>query len=309
VALEEGGVSVTTTRAMLATVLLLSLAFPWLPFGERTAFIQQTSLFVLSSAILALSWDFLARTGQLSLAHAAFFGLGAYTFALLSNAGVPQVLAFVAAGVISSATSLLLGAVTLRLHGMYFAIATLAFAEVLKTLVNQLPFTGGAQGLLVPALFGGGFTTLYFVGLGMLLALVVVSERSKRSKLGVASTAIRQGELVARVLGVDATRTKLTAFVISSFFVGLCGAFVAGKTFYLTPPEAFSASVSVTALVIPIFGGLYSTVGPILAAVVLRVLEELLKLGLPQGYLIGYGVVLVLSILYLPRGLVSLWRK
>jgi branched-chain amino acid transport system permease protein len=293
-------------KLLKALPLIFALAFPFLPLGDRTAFIQQISLFVLSSAILALSWDFLARTGQLSLAHAAFFGLGAYTFALLANAGVPQVLAFLAAGIFSSLASLLLGAVTLRLHGMYFAIATLAFAEVLKTIINQLPFTGSSQGLLVPALFGGGFLTLYFVGLGVLLLLVVISEWSKRAKLGYAFTAIRQGELVARVLGVDATRVKLTAFVISSFFVGLVGAYAAGKTFYITPPEAFSTAVSVTALVMPIFGGLYSTGGPIIAAVVLRLLEEGLRLLTPQGYLIGYGVVLVLSILFLPKGLVSL---
>ncbi len=290
-------------------VLLLAFIFPFLPLGDRTAFIQQISLFVLSSAILALSWDFLARTGQLSLAHAAFFGLGAYTFALLANAGVPQVVAFLAAGVFSSLASLLLGVVTLRLQGMYFAIATLSFAEVLKTIINQLPFTGGSQGLLVPALFGGAFNTLYFLGLGMLLALVIISEVSKRSKLGFAATAIRQGELVATVLGVNATKIKLQLFVISSFFVGLVGAFTAGKTFYITPPEAFSTSVSVIALVMPIFGGLYSTIGPILAAVVLRILEELLRLVLPQGYLIGYGIILVLSILFLPKGLLSLWKK
>jgi branched-chain amino acid transport system permease protein len=282
-------------------VLLFAFAFPFIPFGDRTAFIQQISLFVLSGAVLALSWDFLARTGQLSLAHAAFFGLGAYTFALLANSGVPQALAFLAAGAFSS--------LALRLHGMYFAIATLSFAEVLKTIVNQLPFTGGSQGLLVPALFGGAFVTLYFLGLIMLLALVVISEVSKRSKLGFAATAIRQGELVARVLGVNSSKIKLQSFVISSFFVGLVGAYAAGKTFYITPPEVFSASVSVTALVMPIFGGLYSTAGPILAAVVLRILEELLRLVLPQGYLIGYGVILVLSILFLPKGLLSLWKK
>lgn len=219
--------------------LAFALAFPFLPLGDRTAFIQQISLFVLSSAILALSWDFLARTGQLSLAHAAFFGLGAYTFALLANAGVPQILAFLAAGVFSSLMSLLLGLVTLRLHGMYFAIATLAFAEVLKTIINQLPFTGSSQGLLVPALFGGGFLALYFVGLVVLLLLVAISEWSKRAKLGYAFSAIRQGELVARVLGVDATRVKLLAFAISSFFVGLVGAYAAGKLFTSLRPKPF----------------------------------------------------------------------
>ena len=208
-------------------LLLLALAFPFIPFGDRTQFVQQIAVFVLSSATLALSWDVLARTGQLSLAHAAFYGLGAYSYALLATAGVPQLLAFLAAGVIAALASVLLGAVTMRLQGMYFAIATLAFAEVIKTIVNQLSFTGGPQGYLVPALLGGDFLSVYYLGLGVLVVLILISSFILRSKLGFAFTAIRQGELVARVLGVDVTRYKLLAFVISSFFVGLTGAFVA----------------------------------------------------------------------------------
>jgi branched-chain amino acid transport system permease protein len=290
-------------------LLLLALAFPFISFGDRTQFVQQIAVFVLSSATLALSWDVLARTGQLSLAHAAFYGLGAYSYALLATAGMPQMLAFLAAGVIAALASVLLGAVTMRLQGMYFAIATLAFAEVIKTIVNQLSFTGGPQGYLVPALLGGDFLGLYYLGLGVLVVLILISSLILRSKLGFAFTAIRQGELVARVLGVDVTRYKLLAFVISSFFVGLTGAFVAGKTFYITPPSAFDTGVSVVALVMPIFGGLYSSAGPVLAAVILRVLEEVLKLVAPSAYLIAYGAILVLSILYLPRGILGLLAR
>ena len=297
------------SRAWVWVVLVLALAFPVISFGDRTQFVQQIAVFVLSSATLALSWDVLARTGQLSLAHAAFYGLGAYSFALLATAGVPQMLAFLLAGVIASLASLLLGAVTMRLQGMYFAIATLAFAEVVKTIVNQLNFTGGPQGHLVPALLDGNFVPVYYLGLGVLVLLILISSFILRSKLGFAFTAIRQGELVARVLGVDVTRYKLLAFVISSFFVGLTGAFVAGKTFYITPPSAFDTGVSVVALVMPIFGGLYSSAGPVLAAVILRVLEEVLKLVAPSAYLIAYGAILVLSILYLPRGILGLLAR
>lgn len=300
------------TRAFSWVVLVLALVFPFLPLGDRTAFVQQIVLFVVTAAILALSWDLLARTGQLSLAHAAFFGVGAYSYAITASLGAPHVLAFVLAGAVAGLVSLVLGVVTLRLHGMYFAIATLAFAEVVKTLVNQWAFTGGPQGLLVPPLLGGGFRELYFVGLGVLLVLIAVSVWTQRSRWGFAFTAIRQGELVARVLGVNATRYKLIAFVVSSVFAGLAGVIVSSRVGYLTPPDAFSVGVSVEALVVPIFGGLYTTAGPVLGAFILHVLAEVLKEvlksvgGQGQGYLIVYGVVLILSILYLPRGLMGL---
>ncbi|HWG84978.1 MAG TPA: branched-chain amino acid ABC transporter permease, partial [Deinococcales bacterium] len=195
--------------------------------------------------------------------------------------------------------------------GMYFAIATLAFAEVVRTIVNQLPveFAGGPQGILVPALLGGNPRDVFWVGLVILLIAIAASLMVERSRLGYAFTAIRQGELIARVLGVPSTRYKLVAFAISSFIAGLVGGFVAGRTFYLTPPTSFDLSVSVSSLVIPIFGGLYTTAGPVLAAFVLRALEEVLHANVGPGYLVGYGVILVLSILFLPRGIMGLLRR
>lgn len=303
------------TRAWPWLVLALAVIFPFVPLGARTEFVQQIAVFVIAAAVLALSWDVLARTGQLSLAHAAFYGIGAYTYALSAAAGVPVVLALVLAGAMAGLLSLVLGVVTLRLQGMYFAIATLAFSEVIKTLVNQMAFTGGPQGALVPPFLDGSTRTLYFAGLVVLVALVLVSVLTARSRLGYAFTAIRQGELVARVLGVDATRYKLLAFLISSIFAGLAGALVSSRNGYITPPDAFAVSTSVEALVVPIFGGLYTTAGPVLGALILHVLAEVLKEvlksvgGQGQGYLIVYGVVLILSILYLPRGLMGLFRQ
>jgi branched-chain amino acid transport system permease protein len=304
----------------LAVLLAVAVLFPFIPLGVQTDLIRSIVVFALSTAALALSWDILARTGQLSLAHAAFFGLGAYTFALVAprlQAAIPgstlvaHVLALLAGGLVAAVVSVVLGLVTLRLSGMYFAIATLAFAEVVRTIVNQLPveFAGGPQGILVPALLGGNNRDVYWAGLAILLLTIGVSLWVERSRLGYAFTAIRQGELVARVLGVKSTKFKLFAFIISSFLAGLVGGFVAGKTFYLTPPDAFNLSVSVSALVVPIFGGLYTTAGPVLAAFILRFIEEGLRLLVGQGYLVGYGVILVLSILFLPRGIVGLYRQ
>ncbi|HEX2862962.1 MAG TPA: branched-chain amino acid ABC transporter permease [Deinococcales bacterium] len=294
-----------------AALGLLAVAFPFLDFGANTQQLRSMAEFAVITATLALSWDILARTGQLSLAHAAFYGLGAYTYGIMANAGIPQVLALLTGGVVAVLASLLLGAVTLRLSGMYFAIATLAFAQVVQTIVNQLPlgFAGGAMGMTVPGLFGGGVREIYLAGLVILALCVLTSTLIERGRLGIAFRATREGELVARVLGVRTTSVKLTAFAISSFFAGLAGAVFAGATFYINPLDAFSTSVSVTALVIPIFGGLYTTAGPVLAAFLLRALEDTLRLYVGQGYLVGYGLILVVSILFLPRGLAGLFRR
>lgn len=295
----------------LALVLLLGALFPFLPLGDRAEYLLQIAFFTVVAGILALSWDILARSGQVSLAHAAFYGLGAYGFAILQKAGLAWWLAMPLAAVIAALVSLLLGAVTLRLNGIYFAIATLAFTEVTRTIVQNLPegFAGGATGLLVPALLGGQARAQYFLALAVLLLAVIVSVLVRLSRLHYAFAAIRQGEEVARVLGVPVVRMKLVAFALSSFLAALAGVLYAGKTFFINPLDTFSVANSIAPLTTSIFGGLGTTLGPVLGAAVLRVAEELLHSHLQQGYLVVYGLVLILSILWLPRGLMGLLRR
>nr|WP_027482589.1 branched-chain amino acid ABC transporter permease [Deinococcus pimensis] len=295
----------------LGVTLALAAVFPFLPLGDRAEFLLQIAFFTVVAGVLALSWDILARSGQLSLAHAAFYGLGAYSFAILSARGLPWWAAMLAAGVVASLFSVVLGAVTLRLSGMYFAIATLAFTEVVRTVVQNLPerFAGGANGLLVPALLGGQTRAQYFLALGVLLLTVLVSLAVRLSRLGYAFAAVRQGEEVARVLGVNVVRFKLLAFAVSSFLAALAGVLFAGKTFFISPGDTFSVATSIAPLTTSIFGGLYTTLGPILGALVLRVSEEVLHAYVKQGYLIVYGLVLIVSILFLPRGLMGLLRR
>ncbi|WP_216318435.1 branched-chain amino acid ABC transporter permease [Deinococcus aestuarii] len=294
----------------LALFFLLALAFPFLPLGARAEYLLQIAFFTVVAGVLALSWDILARSGQVSLAHAAFYGLGAYGFALLSKA-VPWFLAMPLAALIAGLVSLILGAVTMRLSGMYFAIATLAFTEVVRTVIQNLPesVAGGANGLLVPALLGGNARAQYFLALAVLLLTALVSLAVRFTRLHHAFAAIRQGEETARVLGVSIVRYKLLAFFISSFLAALGGVLFAGKTFFINPLETFSLANSIAPLTTSIFGGLYTTLGPILGATVLRVAEEILHNYIKNGYLVVYGLVLMLSILWLPRGLMGLFRK
>jgi len=293
-------------------------------FGQASVSYLSLAIRAVGLAVLALSWDIVARTGQLSLAHAAFYGAGAYSAAvLLKLTGAPIWLSMPVAGVVAALLALVLGAATLRLYGIYFAIATLAFTEVLRTVVQKLPahIAGGAPGINVPPLFRPTFVAgqmerwevaflrnqgYFWVYLGLLVLAVAISIALQRSRLRSAFTAIRTNEEVAGVMGVNPARTKLVAFAVSSFVAGLLGAVEAHRLGSVSPDGSFAVHTTVLALVTPIFGGLYTTVGPILGAGVLAALEETLKRTFSEGYLIGYGIVLVASILFMPRGLVGL---
>ncbi len=280
----------------------------------------------ITLAVLALSWDILGRTGQLSLAHAAFYGAGAYTTAILVKlTELPLWVGLPLGGLVAALIALALGAVTLRLRGIYFAIATLAFTEVLRAVVQQLPtrIAGGAAGINVEALFRPTFVpgemerweiafnrneSYFFVYAGLLVLTILVSLLIQSSRLKPAFTAIRTNEEVAAVMGVRPARYKLLAFALSSLLVGLLGAVEAHRIGSVSPDQTFAIGTTVLALVTPIFGGLYTTLGPVLGAGVLAGLEETLKRTFEDGYLIGYGIVLVLSILFMPRGIVGLFH-
>ncbi len=297
----------TLGRALVGAAIAAAVLLP-LAFQGTQPYYLQLAINVLISATLALSWDLLARTGQLSLAHAAFYGLGAYTSVLLTTrAGVPVLLGMAAGALVASAAAVLLGFLTLRLRGIYFAIATLAFSETLRVITNQLPFTGRATGLIAPALLGGQRAAQYLVILVILVVLVIVSGWINRSRWHFAFTAIRTNEEVAAVIGVDVVRFKVLAFAISACFAGVVGAYYAHVFLFISPLEVYSLAVSVGALVAPIFGGLYTTAGPLIGAVVLRAGEELLRSTVGGGYPIIYGFLLAVVILYMPRGLAGLW--
>lgn len=293
--------------AGIAATLLL----PFTPLGSYHQYVVQTATFVIIDAAVALAWDIQARAGQLSLAPAAFFGLGAYTYTIAALRGLPLWAAFALGPLVAAGVSLLLGVVTLRLHGLYFAIATLAFTEVVKVVFKALPLqlAGGPVGLTAPPLLGGDLTRLYYLGLAVLALAVGASIVVRRTRLHYAFAAIRQGELTARVLGVPVVQHKLLAFVFSASLTGLVGAYATSRLFFVIPDDTFSIAISIAAIANSIFGGVYSTAGPVLGAVILRSLEEVLRLVLREGYLVVYGVILFVVILYFPAGLVSLFSQ
>jgi branched-chain amino acid transport system permease protein len=274
-------------------------------------------ILVMIYVVIATSWNILVWTHQISLGHVAFFGIGAYTGALMFNAWrLPPYFDMLLGGVFASLSAVVLGIICLRMAPWALAIATLAFAEAMKILVIMLPgLTEGAEGVAIPPLFGGGEaarTQAYYLIFGIAFLCVLMSYFLKRSKLYYAFTAIHDDEEAASMLGINPTKYKVVAFTLSAFFVGIVGSFYAHYIAYIDPHAAFNIHTSVEAQIMPLMGGLYTVAGPVVGAFILTLLGEYLRITIKEGYLIVYGLILVFVIFYLPQGLVGLagkWMK
>jgi branched-chain amino acid transport system permease protein len=260
--------------------------------------------------ILASSWDILARTGQVSVGQAGLFGIGAYTAALLYKwVQLAPVLGMLSGAMVAGSVAVLLGYLTLRLRGIYFSITTIAFAEALSVIWLMTPgVTGGAMGLSTPPLFGGNREQAYYLILALLALTLFVVWLIQATRLNFAFTAIRENEEVANVLGINPTRYKVLAFMISAFFTGFAGGFYSHYNTYIIPYEVFGLGISIACLVMPIFGGLYTIAGPIIGTIVIKAIEEYLRVTISYGHQIAYGLILVLVVLFMPEGLMGLWR-
>lgn len=279
-------------------------------------------MMALYAGLLAQAWNILGGYGgQLSFGHALFFGVGAYTQALgqLSLALNPWLVLplAVAAGAL---TGLGVGGLTFRygLKGSYFALVTLAFAEVFRILAGSVSFTGGGMGLMVPLHEGLGnmqfgsrrgyvYLLLGFVGLALL-----VTAWLRHSRFGAYLQAVRDNEDAARAIGVNPLRVKLGGIALSAAFMSVAGAFYVQVFQYIDPGIVFGPAISVEALVGAIVGGLGTLWGPLLGALVLHVLAELTRnlFGeLPGISMVIYGVVLVVIVMFLPRGISGVGRS
>ena len=296
-------------KKVLFLVLLLLFAL-WFPRLVDAYFLHLAVTFFLAM-ILASSWDILARTGQVSVGQAGLFGIGAYAAALLFKwVHLSPVLGMLAGGGVSVVVAALLGYLTLRLRGIYFSITTIAFAEALSVIWLMTPaVTGGAMGLSTPPLFGGDRQQAYYLILGILIFCVGVVWMIEATRLNFAFTAIRENEEVANVMGINPTRYKVLAFMISAFFTGFAGGFYSHYNTYIIPYEVFGLGISIACLVMPIFGGLYTITGPILGTIIVKVIEEYLRVTVSYGHQIAYGLILVLVVLFMPEGVVGLGKR
>jgi branched-chain amino acid transport system permease protein len=306
-------------RATAVALALLALGAPALIRSDFwLGFLVTTLLY----AYLGAAWNILGGYGgQFSFGHALFFGTGAYASSILAARwGINPWLGLVAAAAAGGLVAAFVGALSFRfgLRGSYFALVTLAFAELFRILANSLDVTGAGVGLYLPLRPGlanfqfASKTGYYYVALALAAAAILVAWRLENSRLGARLVAIRENEDAARALGVDAFATKLAAIVLSGALTAAGGTFYAQYYLYIDPGIAYGSSISVEILLVPIVGGLGTIAGPLFGAAALQLLAELARRATgdaPGLNLVLYGVLLILMVRFLPDGLVGLLRR
>ncbi|MFM1651971.1 branched-chain amino acid ABC transporter permease [Brevibacillus sp. B_LB10_24] len=287
----------------------------------------QVLTFIVLNCILAISIFITLATGQLSLGHAGFMSIGAYTASILTKSGdVPLLLALVLGALVAGLVALLIGAPTLKLHGLYLAIATLGFGEVVRVIFLNLEITNGALGLTGLTSVGSylydlekavglkaqavglsvsqmkAMSTLVFV-LVIFLIILFLALRLNHSRLGRAFEAIRADETAARAMGLQVNYYKMLAFVIGAVLAGFCGGLFAHITTAITPGD-FNYHRVVEILSFAVIGGSEIIWGPLFGAVILTALPEVLR-GLADYKMMLYGVIMVLVMAFRPHGLIA----
>jgi branched-chain amino acid transport system permease protein len=254
-----------------------------------------------------VSWTmFSGPTGYISLASAAFFGVGIYTSAILGKA-LPLPLVIGIGALASFCLAFLVGAVTLRLKGVYFAIFTFGLSELIRHLLLfweiHVTHTRGRFVVLVDS------GTIYYVMLGISVAVLLTVFFINRSRYGLALLSIGEEEEASAHTGVNVVMVKVITFGISALFMGAAGAIMATKWTYIDPYIAFNPIISFLPVLMAIFGGVGHLYGPVIGAAIFTYLEEFLITRFPYYYMLIFGIIMVAAILYLPEGIVGLIKK
>jgi branched-chain amino acid transport system permease protein len=294
---------------LVAVTLLLAT----LPLAGNNYLLRLAST-VCMYAVMAQSWNFIGGfAGYPSFATAAFFGLGAYTSAILQNHGLPMIVAWSIAGLTALVFAAFIGGAILHLRGHYFAIASLVIAEMLREIVNTTPnLTGGGMGLNLPIMrISVAAQAQFFFHAMLALAFLCTATAIlvQHSKLGFGLRCIQQNEDAANILGVNTYGYKTAAFSLSAVFVGMAGAIYASWTHYIEPPDVFDILLAVKPLVMVLLGGIGTIFGPVLGALILLAFEELVWRNFLTIHAAALGLIIVLLVLFLPNGILSLVRE
>jgi branched-chain amino acid transport system permease protein len=306
----------------LLFIAVFSIAMGLIPQFTSSGVVLNFVMMALYATLMAQAWNILGGFGgQFSFGHALFFGTGAYVQAMAQMQwGFNPWAAFALAIVAGACVALFVGTLSFRygLKGSYFALVTLAFAEVFRILATAVTFTGGGVGLMVP--LNPSFSNMQFASregyLYLMLALVsvalLVTLWLKHSRFGAYLQAVRDNEDAARAIGVNPFRIKLIAIALSAAFMASAGAFYVQVFQYIDPSISFGAHTSVEALVGAIVGGLGTVWGPVLGAFALHVLADFTRNlfgALPGISMVIYGIVLVLMVMFSSKGIAGWFKR
>jgi branched-chain amino acid transport system permease protein len=302
-------------RAALLIVLAVAILLPWVIDNPSQ---QNIAILILMAAQLGVAWNIVGGyAGQVSLGHAAFYGIGAYTSTLLfSQWGINPWFAMLGGGVLAAAISLVIGWSCFRLKGHYFVMATIAVAEIVQIVFNNWEFAGAAVGLTLPmdqqgwaAFVFASKVPYYYIALGLLLATLLANFLIEKSYLGYYFRAIKDEPDAARSLGVNLGRYKQVAFAVSTFFTALGGSFYAQKELYIDPASVLGTGLSIKMALVSILGGIGTLFGPIVGAGILTGIDEGTRIlfgGTGRGTdLIIYAALIIVIAVYYPTGVVG----
>ncbi|HUG83442.1 MAG TPA: branched-chain amino acid ABC transporter permease [Euzebya sp.] len=293
--------------AITAVVVIALVAAPWILTNSFLRFVATLTVMYMA---MSMSWNIMGgMTGYISLGHSFFFGIGAYATGLMANEiGINPFLGSLLAGFLVAVIAAGVGFIALRVRGASFVIVTLSLVYI-GSLGAQgwRSVTGGSRGLTLPTLDVGGALShvpFYYAFALLLLVVLGLSAWLRRSRFGLALTAIREDEDKAEMLGIDTASTKLVAFVLSAVFVGIAGGLYAYWRVFLDPIFVFGIAVSVQMILIALIGGVRSLWGPVLGAVLFMPGSYYLLTTYPQWHLLLTGIVLGLVVLFLPDGII-----
>jgi branched-chain amino acid transport system permease protein len=298
------------TRYGIPAVIAIAIIAPFL---SGSLFLLNLLVLMLIFIIFSSAWNLLAYSGQGSLGHAAFFGIGAYASTLIAvKSGLSPFITIFLGAAIAAGIGILIGLTCVRLKEWFLAMVTFGFAIIVQTVTVSLltPVTGGWDGMASPRLVSPTFPAYqlieYYAILLITIGSILVIHLVLKSRIGLAFSAIRENETEARAAGVDPVRIRLLAFGVSAFLAGVAGALEIHHIGYITP-EIFGVDLSFWPITYVLFGGLGTLAGPVIGTVVLMgVWEGLKMMGLTFGRYIIIGILLILVIIFLPRGLISL---
>ena len=297
-------------KHMKLIVILMIVGLIVFPFFVTNSYILRIMTVCMMYVMLALSINLLTGFGGLmTMGHAAFWGIGAYTGAILATkVGLGMGVSMIVAAIIAGLFSLLLGLATLRLKGYFLTIVTLGFCEIVRLVeLNFSDLTGGALGISAipkPNLFGIQISDnrgIYYIMLGLVVLAAVVIFNIVYSRIGLAIQSVRDDDIAAAAMGVNVFSSRLIAFIVSAMLAGICGAFYAHYISYISP-TIFTTNESMKMLIMTIFGGLGSIPGSIIGASILTVIPEAIRVLAKYRNLI-YGVIIVVLMMVKPDGL------
>lgn len=291
------------------------------PFILSNRYFQDIAVMTFLWAGLATSWNlYSGYCNRLSIGHAAFLGIGAYTSTLLYlNFGISPWIGMLAGGALSALTALIIGGTTLRLKGTFFVLSTIAFGEILKVMtITSKDITAGALGLMVP--YQPGFANMIWQGKipyailtwAYMLIVLFISVKLEKSKLGYSLIAVGENQEAAENLGVNSTKTMLTAFVLSAVLTSFGGTIFAQYFMFIEPTSVMGLSTSINFILLAIAGGLGTAFGPMIGSFILTPVSNLLR-----GYLAGIsglhgfilGMILIIILLYRPDGILPQLKR